>query len=273
MVRLGYDGTGFAGWARQPGLRTVEGTLREALADLHVAEGGEAGGLEVASRTDRGVSARGNAIAVRSPLTGPQLLRALNGVSPELFATAAAPVSDEFRVRHAVRRRYRYFEARRGVHVARRRKAALRFAGPVDARSFGRGIPPDFPDPIPVESVSVAERPGGIVTEVCAPSFVWGMVRKIVGALREYDAGRLTLARLDDAIRGRTILTLPLAEPEPLVLWEVEFATSWVYRWAGPNRHQAARWRSVEDQLWVRREVLRSLSRERPGRGRGVPST
>ena len=28
---LSYDGTGFAGWARQPGLRTVQGTLEDGL--------------------------------------------------------------------------------------------------------------------------------------------------------------------------------------------------------------------------------------------------
>ena len=30
-LTLEYDGSGFRGWARQPGLRTVEGVVREAL--------------------------------------------------------------------------------------------------------------------------------------------------------------------------------------------------------------------------------------------------
>ncbi|MFT4050826.1 MAG: tRNA pseudouridine(38-40) synthase TruA [Microbacterium sp.] len=52
---LAYDGTGFRGWARQPGLRTVQGTLEQAIARVL---GGEPQ-LIVAGRTDAGVHATG----------------------------------------------------------------------------------------------------------------------------------------------------------------------------------------------------------------------
>lgn len=220
---------------------------------------GEPVRLEVASRTDRGVSARANALALTSSLPGPPLLRRLNGIAPEVFFTAAVRIPDEFRVRSATRRIYRYFEPLDGADPDRRREAAEQFRGPVDVRSFGRGIPGGAPCFRPVESVSVAVRSGGLVTEVRAPSFVWGMVRKIVSALREHDAGRLPLDRLDDAVHGRRRLSLPLAEPEGLVLWEAEFPVRWEYRWTGPNRHQT-RWVSAARRnLWVRARVLRTL--------------
>ncbi|MBT1634810.1 tRNA pseudouridine synthase A [Clavibacter michiganensis] len=59
-VRLdvAYDGTGFAGWAKQPGLRTVQGALEEAIAQL-LARTPPAPGLVVAGRTDAGVHATG----------------------------------------------------------------------------------------------------------------------------------------------------------------------------------------------------------------------
>jgi len=59
-VRLdvAYDGTGFAGWAKQPGLRTVQGALEEAVAQL-LARTAPAPGLVVAGRTDAGVHATG----------------------------------------------------------------------------------------------------------------------------------------------------------------------------------------------------------------------
>ena len=96
--------------------------------------------------------------------------------------------------------------------------------------------------------------------EIRAPSFVWGMVRKIVAALREYDTGRLTLARLEAALAGRVRLTLPMAEPEGLVLWEVEYAIPWTLTWNGLNRHQEVRARSQKDSLWVQSEVLKALA-------------
>ncbi|MCK8609099.1 tRNA pseudouridine(38-40) synthase TruA [Agromyces sp. C10] len=55
---LAYDGTAFAGWSRQPGLRTVQGTIERALETLFRREG-VAPRLVVAGRTDAGVHATG----------------------------------------------------------------------------------------------------------------------------------------------------------------------------------------------------------------------
>jgi tRNA pseudouridine38-40 synthase len=59
-LTLEYDGTGFHGWAAQPGLRTVEGELRGALGELY----GSFDSLAVAGRTDTGVHALGQVASV-----------------------------------------------------------------------------------------------------------------------------------------------------------------------------------------------------------------
>jgi len=59
-LTLGYEGTGFRGWAAQPGLRTVEGVMREALAAVFA----HTSGLAVAGRTDTGVHALANVASV-----------------------------------------------------------------------------------------------------------------------------------------------------------------------------------------------------------------
>jgi tRNA pseudouridine38-40 synthase len=259
LVRFGYDGSVFYGWARQPGLRTVEGEIRRGLLRSGAAADSSTLSLSVASRTDRGVSARANALVVESPLAGPALLRTLNGIDPDLFFTAAAAVPDEFRVRRAVRRTYRYFEASPARDPARRREAAALFAGEVDVRSLGRAIPTAAPAWRRVESVTLREVPGGSVIEVRAPSFVWGMVRRVVAALREVDDGHLSIARLRSALDGTVRLTLPLAEPEPLVLWEVEYGLEWDVLWRGPNRGQGAAVRQRAAGLWSRARVLDAL--------------
>jgi tRNA pseudouridine38-40 synthase len=256
LIRFGYDGTAFAGWARQPGRRTVEGDLLEGIVSCGVAPRPEEAHLAVASRTDRGVSARANALTLDSGLDGTALLGALNGIAPEIWFTAVASVPPEFRARKATRRVYRYFDCGPIRSLADRAEAARLFSGEVDVRSFGRGLPRDRSSRRIIESVSVTEADGGTEVEVRAPSFVWGEVRKIVAALREVDAGRLTLPRLRRALAGAERLALPPAEPEPLVLWDVEHPIEWEVRWRGPNRHQSARRRSEHARQWSRLRVL-----------------
>ncbi len=260
MVRFGYDGSGFSGWARQPGARTVEGLLREGILAKHAAPDLAAAQLAVASRTDRGVSARGNALALVSPLAASSLLRRLNAISPELFFTAASTVPPEFRVRHAARRVYRYFEPQPPSDAPGNGRALSLFRGRIDVRSFGRGVGTGSPTWRELESVTRARHGDGSVIEVRAPSFVWGEVRKIVGALREVAAGRLPLAELQAALAGRRRLTLPMAEPEGLVLWDVEYALPWETAWPGPNRYQAAFLRRAEGTLQQRLYALASLN-------------
>ena len=89
---LAYDGTGFHGWAAQPGLRTVQGTLEAALQQVLRAQDLR---VTCAGRTDTGVHARGQVTHVdvpsdalhsargRGDAPAPEaLLRRLNGVLP-----------------------------------------------------------------------------------------------------------------------------------------------------------------------------------------------
>jgi len=261
LLRFGYDGTSFHGWARQPGLRTVEGEILNGLIRRGVPSSTEGFRIEVASRTDRGVSARSNALTLTSSLDARALLRALNGMCPQIFFTAASEVPDGFRVRRATRRVYRYFEPTPPSDRVRWETAAACFTGRVDARSFGRALPLETPQWRTVESVRVSSARDRLVIEVCAPSFVWGMVRKIVAALRAVDRGQLTTDQLSRAVSGRERLTLPLAEPEALVLWEVEYPLEWQYLWTGPNRHQARAWELAVAEARNRQRVLGAVAR------------
>ncbi|MCI4347681.1 MAG: hypothetical protein L3J97_03570 [Thermoplasmata archaeon] len=262
LIRFGYDGAGFAGWARQPGLRTVEGVLREGIPRTGVAATAEAAGPAVASRTDRAVSARRNALTLRSDLPAAAVLRALNGIAPDVFFTALCAVPEDFSVRAAAGRWYRYYEPAEGQRFERWKRAAAHLRGDVDVRSFGRGLIIERPVVRTIESVEVRRSgEGWFVVDLRAPSFVWGMVRKLIAALRKIDAGTLSTGRLDEALRGEHRLTLPLAEPEGLILWDVNYPVRWSREWAGPNRVQT---RYLTDQ--VRRAQLREMmGRELPG--------
>jgi tRNA pseudouridine38-40 synthase len=261
LVRFGYDGASFDGWARQPGRRTIEEVLGSGLVRYHVAPSIQAARLSVASRTDRGVSAVGNVLALTSSWEGDALLHALNGIAPEIFFTHARQVPRSFRERGAVLREYRYFLGRPWEHPGQVAAAMRQLARPhLDVRSFGRDIPRDVPRWRPVESITQVNgrRP---YVRVRAPAFVWGMVRKIIGALQEVDAGRLPMDRLESAVQGRGRLTLPTAEPEPLVLWSVQYAPSihWTHTRARRGR-RTRYWEPALRQAIAREAVMRAVT-------------
>src|SRR5919206_2559414 len=87
-LTLEYDGTGFRGWAAQPGLRAVEGVVREALGEVFP----RWDSLAVAGRTDTGVHALGQVASVEVE-GGPPVERApqaLNTALPDDVSIIAA---------------------------------------------------------------------------------------------------------------------------------------------------------------------------------------
>jgi tRNA pseudouridine38-40 synthase len=118
---LEYDGTEFAGWAAQPGLRTVQGELEAALAVLR---GGEPAPLTVAGRTDRGVHATHQ---VASYAGEPVRVRSLNALLPgDVVVRRCDPAPDGFDARRWARSRsYAYRVLARPVPSAFERRRAL----------------------------------------------------------------------------------------------------------------------------------------------------
>lgn len=108
---LAYDGTGFAGWAVQPGQRTVAGELTAVLERLF----GAATGLTVAGRTDAGVHATGQVCHVDLPAGrwdefGPTIVRRMAGLLPvdvRVFGAGRVPATFDARF-SALWRRYQY---------------------------------------------------------------------------------------------------------------------------------------------------------------------
>jgi tRNA pseudouridine38-40 synthase len=116
MIRLrldlAYDGTDFSGWARQPGLRTVQGVVEEALA--RALRLPEPPAVTCAGRTDAGVHARGQVAHVDLDASAGRdleaLARSMRGLLPEDVSVLSVTVAPEgFDARFsALCRRYRY---------------------------------------------------------------------------------------------------------------------------------------------------------------------
>ncbi|HTT26719.1 MAG TPA: hypothetical protein VMH90_07160 [Thermoplasmata archaeon] len=251
----------------------MESEIRRGAVRLGLVETEASLRLEVASRTDRGVHARANALVLDAAVPGHALLGALNGIAPDLWFDRAAQVPTDFRVRSARRRMYRYFEP---DPVGRRRDwaaAAALFHGSIDVRSFGRGLPMDRPCLRDLEAIRLHWEAGFLVLDVRGRSFVWGMVRKIVGALRAHAAGTLPLPEIQAALQGELRLSLPMAEPESLVLWEVQHGIRWTVPYTGRPRARMRRCTAEVRAARARVRVLEALGAEGEERSRAGRAT
>jgi tRNA pseudouridine38-40 synthase len=194
---LEYDGSEFAGWARQPGLRTVQEVLEEALRTVLQRDAP----VTVAGRTDRGVHARGQ---VASHPGDPAPARALNGLlPPDVSVLASEPASDGFDARrHARSRTYRYRVLTRPVWSPFERDRALWWPRPLDRAAldacaaalpgrhdFTAFTPTDTEhvrferDVMRAEWVDESEHVLAFVIE--ADTFMRNMVRVLVGTMLE----------------------------------------------------------------------------------------
>jgi len=131
-LTLEYDGSEFRGWARQPGERTVEEVLREALDRVYPGWSE----IAVAGRTDTGVHATGQVASVRVA-GGPPPARAvpaLNAALPDdIVVVAAAEAPTDFNARFSARSRaYRYRILRRHVRSPFEERRALWWPKPLD---------------------------------------------------------------------------------------------------------------------------------------------
>lgn len=204
---VSYEGTDFSGWACQPGQRTVQGVLEDALATILRLPSVE---LTVAGRTDAGVHATGQVAHADVPELPDGLLRRLAGVLPpdvRVRDVRAAPAGFDARF-SALRRRYEYRIADQpGGADPLRRRFVLAWPRPLDvglmAAAAGRllGLH-DFvafcrrrDAATTVRSLErfTVDRAGDEVScTVVADAFCHSMVRSLVGALLAVGDGRRT---------------------------------------------------------------------------------
>ncbi len=233
---IAYDGTHFRGWAKQPGLRTVQGVLEAALARIV----GSEVQLVVAGRTDAGVHASGqvahvdldeqqwarvqtrHGLAAADPAGSLAVrMRGVLGAYPDATVTRTSIAPDGFDARFsAVWRRYRYRLAdQRSGYDPMRRHDTTTVRTDLDDRAMDAAAQTliglhDFAAYCKPRAEATTIRTlldyrwsrnadGVLVAEVRADAFCHSMVRALVGACAAVGEGKLAvddLARLRDEL-------------------------------------------------------------------------
>lgn len=225
-----YDGTAFAGLQRQKGQPTIQSAFESAAATFGI----EDAGFRASGRTDAGVHARGQVIALEVPASLPlrSVLPALNWHLPESIRVrrvAVAPPGFDPR-RHAIRRTYRYLLAagqpfpplmrdRMGRVKAHLDLELMKAAGGIlaghhDFRAWRSSQCQARRTELTLETARVEPWPGAadhgadtqtfLLTFQCR-SFLHKMVRYLVAGIARAGSGELTLEELKHHLEQHTL--------------------------------------------------------------------
>ena len=213
-----YDGADFAGWAAQPGLRTVEGVLSEALSTVLR----QPVKLAVAGRTDAGVHASGQVVSfeAQTDLRPALISYKVTAVLPKDVALRrCVAVRDTFDARRdAITRTYEYrvindeirspLERHRAAYVSRELDLDLLTAagelveGTHDFTAFtpSKGYHVRFDRAITHSRWT--GRDDLLTYRITSDSFLYGMVRTLVGTMLEVASGKRDLTQFGRLLAG-----------------------------------------------------------------------
>jgi tRNA pseudouridine38-40 synthase len=226
-LTLEYDGSQFAGWAKQPGLRTVQAVVEEAL--VQVLGDRDAVGaplaLSVAGRTDKGVHAWGQVASYRHEAVDPVRLNTL--LPDDVAIRTAEPQSGGFDARKdATSRTYCYSVVTARARVVRARARALWCPSPLHTSALDQCAQAligehDFTAFTPTDSDHVRFKRRVLRAEwrrqedmlefwIEADTFMRHMNRALVGTMLEVGAQRRSVEGFQALLQGR-----PRAEAGP----------------------------------------------------------
>ena len=230
LLTIAYDGKGFKGWQRQPGSRTVQGTLEEALSKFT----GTEIKLEGCSRTDAGVHAYGQTATFEADFKIPlknlvtsvnyYLAGGKNSLNPvaDLRIIKAKMVNKEFHARHDAKgKTYRYvinnakkidifrkdyaFQVTIPLDINRMREGAKYIIGTHDFKCFeSAGSNPRETTVRTVYNLEINRGSGcDVIIEITGDGFLYNMVRIISGTLINVGLGKMKPQEIEKIILSK----------------------------------------------------------------------
>jgi tRNA pseudouridine38-40 synthase len=218
-LKFGYLGHGFSGYARQPDQMTVEGDIIKALLETKIVDNMEESQLRVASRTDSGVSALGNVLALNSEFPKEGMVSALNSHLEDIWFYGIIERDANFNSRHAKSRKYRYHLLEGDIDSIR--KTAEIFIGQHNFSNFAKL---EGNDPVrTIDAITVYSKGDLIILDFTAQSYLWHMIRRMVSAILKVELGKITCDDIESALSVEEKFDFGLVSPYPLVLVDVVY--------------------------------------------------
>ncbi len=235
-----YDGSRYSGWQTQPGKRTIQAELVEAISNLV----GTRIPVHGASRTDAGVSALGQAALFEIDCSIPteNFPNALNGRLPRnIVVTSVEEVPQKFDLLGQVKSKlYRYtihtgryrpvlklnqcWHLHKKLDVSAMSEAAQLLVGTKDFKSFASAADKRKSSVRTIFRCEVTAQEKWIYIDVEGDGFLYNMVRNIVGTLVEIGLGRWMPEKINEILEAKDRTSAGrLAPPQGLCLMWIRY--------------------------------------------------
>lgn len=239
-LMVSYDGTDFHGWQSQPGMRTVQQTMQDALANLTQ----ESVFVNASGRTDTGVHAVGQVVNFRTSSVLPTavFVRGLNAHLPEdVIIRSAEEVPESFDANRDARRKlYRYVihdapvpdlfmrryccHSRYRLDAAAMARAAMHLRGQHDFACFETEWPNRASSVRTITHLTLNRMGPWIWLDVEADGFLYNMVRAIAGTLMDVGRGHRPESQVEEILASRDRAQAgPTAPAQGLFLMRVTY--------------------------------------------------
>lgn len=249
LLKIQYDGTGFHGWQRQPGLRTVQGEIERVMSTLCACDIAVNG----TSRTDAGVHALMQCASFKGDFSIPcdRMVLAANNLlagginslkAGDVKILSAEEMADDFHARFSCTGKKYIYRIRAGqdIDIFRRNfcwqmrdklntdlmnQAAEYVVGTHDFKCFQAAGGEEKETTVrTVHSLRITEEGDEIRLQIEGDGFLYNMVRIITGTLVEIGRGRMAPEYMKEIIESEDRTKAgPTAPPQGLYLAEIYY--------------------------------------------------
>lgn len=237
-LKIGYIGTNFHGFQRQPDVRTVEEELIYHLRKLGYIDDLKKSRFRIAGRTDAGVHSLGNVISFQSDKEV-QVNEINNSLPDDIQILAKAPVRYAFKPRYAQMRQYRYLLFQ-DLDIDKLNKVAEIFKGTHNFTNFTKRFQKTTTrtiDDIKITKVELGdyhkrefpnlhETIAPIFVDIYGESFLWNMVRKMMRVFVDVSLDKMSLDEVWELLNpseNSPRANIKVMEAEYLILMDIEY--------------------------------------------------
>jgi tRNA pseudouridine38-40 synthase len=237
-LKIGYIGTNFHGFQRQPDLRTVEEELIYHLRKLGYIDDLKKSRFRIAGRTDAGVHSLGNVISFQSEKEV-RVNEINNSLPDDIQILASAPVRYAFKPRYAQMRQYRYMLFQ-DLDVEKLQECAEVFKGTHNFTNFTKRFQKtttrtiedikitkvDLDDYHKREFPNLHNTITPIFIDIYGESFLWNMVRKMMRVFVDVAIGKMELDEVERLLNpsdDEPRANIKVMEAEYLILMDIQY--------------------------------------------------